>query len=541
MEKHDEKMKMSELLELKKSNMLSANHEYQRGAVWSQVQQKKLIDSVLRGYPLPLFYLHFKKTKVGTFIQDKFDVIDGQQRINALFAFHEGHFKLFDPAKDDKIARFPKFIIETACPWAGCSYDDLDAELKQKFDNTELLIVQIETDSEHEARDLFIRLQAGLPLNAQEKRDAWPGGFTEFVLKFAGKKELAHYPGHEFFNKWVKKSTTDRGAIRTLCAQVGMLIFENAAHDNWSNINSDDVDNYYYQNIDFDITSSNVVRFKKTLEIANRCLSDYQGRHLQSHEAIHVLLLIESLLDDYTPSWLYTFTQAFDEFRKKIAEAQKEKSGEYWDGYASWVRTASAQGAQIKRRHLFFLRKIFASLKLIRKDTVRNFGEVERQIIYYEYDRKCAVCKQEIAWDELDIHHVEEHQNGGKTILDNAVPVHRTCHPKGQAATDFLKQFNEKKSAIKETKNEDEDAEWTISSFPNDTKCKFEYKSKTYNGVINDGILTVDNNFGEFNTFRAASVEITNLQRNGWDDWEVFVPEYQTWIKAVLCRKLFNQ
>jgi hypothetical protein len=30
----------------------------------------------------------------------------------------------------------------------------------------------------NEARDLFVRLQAGMPLNSQEKRDAWPGQFT---------------------------------------------------------------------------------------------------------------------------------------------------------------------------------------------------------------------------------------------------------------------------------------------------------------------------------------------------------------------------
>lgn len=39
----------------------------------------------------------------------------------------------------------------------------------------------------NEVRDLFIRLQAGTPLTAQEKRDAWPGDFTLFVIRHAGK------------------------------------------------------------------------------------------------------------------------------------------------------------------------------------------------------------------------------------------------------------------------------------------------------------------------------------------------------------------
>jgi hypothetical protein len=42
-------------------------------------------------------------------------------------------------------------------------------------------------EAPNEVRDLFIRLQAGTPLTAQEKRDAWPGDFTTFVIRHAGK------------------------------------------------------------------------------------------------------------------------------------------------------------------------------------------------------------------------------------------------------------------------------------------------------------------------------------------------------------------
>ncbi len=44
--------------------MLTVNPEYQRGAVWKDPQQKKLIDSIFRSYPLPLIYLHHKKKMV---------------------------------------------------------------------------------------------------------------------------------------------------------------------------------------------------------------------------------------------------------------------------------------------------------------------------------------------------------------------------------------------------------------------------------------------------------------------------------------------
>lgn len=112
---------IEELIELRKNSMLGANPEYQRGAVWSRTQQRKLIDSILRGYPLPVIYLHHIKKGVGQYARDDFEIIDGQQRINAIYDFHEGAYALFDP-KADIAARFPAFVREQECPWASQNF-----------------------------------------------------------------------------------------------------------------------------------------------------------------------------------------------------------------------------------------------------------------------------------------------------------------------------------------------------------------------------------------------------------------------------------
>ena len=106
---------VKDILELRTNKMLTVNPEYQRGAVWSAAQKKKLIDSVLRGYPIPLIYLHHIKTSVAGMQREDLEVIDGQQRINSLYEFKEGPFKLFDPIRDDKEARFPIFLKELPC------------------------------------------------------------------------------------------------------------------------------------------------------------------------------------------------------------------------------------------------------------------------------------------------------------------------------------------------------------------------------------------------------------------------------------------
>jgi hypothetical protein len=441
MELEEEIKSLKDLLELKRHGMLTVNPEYQRGAVWSESQQKKLIDSVLRGYPLPLIYLHYKKKTVAGMQREDLEIIDGQQRINALFKFAEGALKLFDPIKDDKVARFPNFIKQVACPWAHCDYLSLSDDLKQKFNETKIFVVKITTDNDDEARDLFIRLQGGLPLNAQEKRDAWPGGYTDFVLKFGGKKEITRYPGHEFFQKHIGSSSSDRGSVRTLCAQIGMLYFEKAHEGNWLEIGTQAIDDYYYTNLGFNIDASQVTKFAKLLDLLVEIFNGYIGPKLKVNEAIHLVMLADSLAEDYTKSWQTNFIKAFEAFKANAANDTKNKNGEYWFNYGVYTQSQATSASSIALRHKFFTEKMFPILNPVLKDPIRGYGQLEREIIYYRDSKKCAVCDIEINWSDLEIHHVDEHQHGGHTTMENGVPVHKNCHPKGQNAIDFYTQW----------------------------------------------------------------------------------------------------
>lgn len=237
---------------------------YQRGPVWTMVQKQKLIDSVLRGYPIPLIYLHHIIQTAGGLRSERFEIIDGQQRINALADFFDGGFKLLHPIKDDEKARFPDFIKAQPCPWAELFFGQLSETLQQQFRNTMLRVVKIETDKADEARDLFIRLQAGMPLNSQEKRDAWPGQFTDFVLRLGGKQGVRKYQGHEFFNDLMSaRRTQDRGKFRQLAAQMAMLFYTHGADGAFCDINSEAIDDYYYQHLGFDSNSADLQFSKK--------------------------------------------------------------------------------------------------------------------------------------------------------------------------------------------------------------------------------------------------------------------------------------
>lgn len=69
---------------------LIVNRQYQRKLVWTVSEKQRLIDSILQGFPLPLFL--FAERPVKTPGETVLEVIDGMQRLNAIFGFIENTF-----------------------------------------------------------------------------------------------------------------------------------------------------------------------------------------------------------------------------------------------------------------------------------------------------------------------------------------------------------------------------------------------------------------------------------------------------------------
>lgn len=69
---------------------LLVNRRYQRKLVWTVEEKKSFIDSISRGYPVPLFLL----AEINQKGADKFEIIDGMQRMNAITSFIEQEFDL---------------------------------------------------------------------------------------------------------------------------------------------------------------------------------------------------------------------------------------------------------------------------------------------------------------------------------------------------------------------------------------------------------------------------------------------------------------
>jgi hypothetical protein len=432
---------------------LAVNAEYQRGATWNVRQQRALIDSILRGFVLPIFYVHV--VRIPNLFTGSETVtawlVDGQQRLNAITEYMRGRFALSDPALGTSGLAM---AYERLNPprWAGKRFEELEVEDRERFLKHPLQVVRMEEEAPNEVRDLFIRLQSGTPLNAQEKRDAWPGNFTLFVIKHAGKEGHPHSNPHAFFDliKIIGSRSNGeedgiyvdrRSNTRKFFAGLAMTyLVRHESQLDFVDLKASNIDAFYLNKCGMTPDAPGVAELLRALTEVARLPEIHRirdGNKLKFQWAFHFALLVDSLMrNEYVESsWRGKIVDAFERFREECAKATKAfKLGERTKFYTDFVQPLSGSGSDtadtIRRRHQFLLQEILRTVEPVPIDPQRIFGPIEREIMWYRQAGKCAHprCRVATSLAEMHAHHVREHSQGGTTSLDNGVLVCRTCH-----------------------------------------------------------------------------------------------------------------
>ena len=146
------------------SGKLTIQPEYQRNYIYADGKKDvAVIESILKGYPLGLIYFN----KVA---ENKFEVLDGQQRITSFGRFVTNKLAIKD---ENGMSHY---------------FDSLSADKKEKILKTKLLIYECE-GTESEIKEWFRTINiAGVPLNNQELLNAvYSGSFVTL-----GKEEFSN-------------------------------------------------------------------------------------------------------------------------------------------------------------------------------------------------------------------------------------------------------------------------------------------------------------------------------------------------------------
>lgn len=181
--------KVSDFVSWNKIGSLVLSPSFQRRPVWVKSAKSYLLDTVVKGLPIPIIILRERLDL--DVLEPKREVVDGQQRLRTLLLFIQpGCLEDYGPAKDDVTIR--RTDNEEL---AGKTFRQLPSEVKQRILNYSFSVHVLPSDTDdRDVLEIFARLNStGTKLNGQELRNA------RFYGEF---KKLAYDLSYANLNRW---------------------------------------------------------------------------------------------------------------------------------------------------------------------------------------------------------------------------------------------------------------------------------------------------------------------------------------------------
>jgi hypothetical protein len=160
--------KVADFISWQKIGSLELSPAFQRRPVWPVGAKSLLIDTVLRGIPMPIIFVR-ERSDLST-LEPIRQIVDGQQRLRTLIAFIDASLlKDFNPSRDDfEIAK------QHSKHLPGRTFNTLDNQSKRAILDYEFSVHVLPSDTEdREVLQIFARMNStGYKLNDQELRNA---------------------------------------------------------------------------------------------------------------------------------------------------------------------------------------------------------------------------------------------------------------------------------------------------------------------------------------------------------------------------------
>jgi hypothetical protein len=383
----------------------------QRGPVWSLPQKQLLIDSILRGYDIPKLYLRCVNEP-----RYEFEVVDGQQRLRAIWEFFRGEYPLSkeaDPVNEHEIA--------------GKKYDELHDDLKEQFQGFVLHFTVFDDAPQEIIDDMFVRLQNGVPLNSAEKRNAISGAMRDFVRDLASE--------HPFFTKSIGFENK-RYSYHEVLAQITLVELNGGP----CTVGHPQLKDMYEKGKTFKPDSAKAKRIRAVLNFLVKAFPQKTGE-LSKVNVLSLYILASELLTKFAITGKYReFGQWFLDFEARRREDEARDADQRDSDlmqYQLYLSQGTASQTALNHRHRVLMRDLLLNIpNLELLDPQRGFDEYQRLAIFRKYDGKCANpydnpdCQVTCEWDNFHADHIKPWTAGGKTTVDNGQLLCPSCNQK---------------------------------------------------------------------------------------------------------------
>ena len=416
---------IADLVNLYEKRMLNLSPTFQRKSVWKDRDRILLIQSLLRGFPIPAIFL-YRRSFSGEL---KYDVIDGKQRLETMLRFMG--------------AMRGAFTVNAEVPGLDGLQQINAGTLKRSQKHMQVVrpllqsyrVPVIEVDGElGDIVELFVRINStGKSLTPQEKRNAKYSGsdLLKAATALANKLER-RFDQLEIFGSAQKSRMkhVEFAAELIMSVQAGDVINKKSA-------------------VDRVMASASVpaAQLKKSsakaLMAVNRVARMFP--HLaktRMHQVVDFYSLVvlvaklESegaiLIDRKRNALAWDLLRAFSVEVDKIREKQRRAQGTTPDQeiYREYLMTVSHMTDDIsqRRQREKILRDLVASV-FAKRDAQRGFTAEQRRVLWNSTDdQHCKVCRVKLSWDNFTVDHVDPHSRGGRSTLSNAALACRRCN-----------------------------------------------------------------------------------------------------------------
>jgi hypothetical protein len=407
---------IQDLFDLFKVKRLNLNPGFQRNSIWQPKDRSKLIDSILKGYPLPSIFLYRRTTDRG---EPVYDVLDGKQRIESILRFTgtgqmrrlrfdflpDGEkervdwMKLTKRGDGEKILGFKIQIAGVSGEW-----DDI-VSLFVRINSTgkKLALAEI-TKARHLRSDLL--KGAGI-LGRRWSRYLIENG----VLSPA---EVDRYKHVELMCELIVSAHAS-GVINKKDA-LEKALAGNAALRGRDLKGAIQETNYALTRLRTLLKNPRETRFHK--------LSDFYSLVIVLQQLNREKLVLHNATQNEQARQLLrglsTGVDKLNEMSRKLEFTKLQPDQELFRSYLQTVKEGTDALTNRKHRH-HILYKLLAPI-FEKKDEDRLFNEEQRRILWNSSDvKRCHYCppSRKLRWSDLSIDHIKPHALGGKTMLDN--------------------------------------------------------------------------------------------------------------------------
>lgn len=373
---------------------------YQRPSdAWSKEDEQCLIDTTLRGEPIPVFFLNYRSD------EGIYYIVDGQQRLNAFMKFH-----------DNKIKLNQKFSGKENHGKTFNGEDPINDNQREAFLAYKLSFHIMEDYDDERVRLIFSRLQRGKPLQLGERLNAKPG---EIVKRM---REIAEHP-------FMKKSIAVWSGRYGVYPDAARIIF----YEKYGakQMGSNELYNFFDNNKDLDKNDKGIKNAISLLNFLAKCFPPEPGEYhyLEKHAWILALYtMIRDLKIAYSLVGKEELIRKFiEDFHSKVYSEDFRNSNINYQRFYDNVRGGWSEKIITLRRNIL-IQGFIKKHNLEELDEKRQISD-EDKIAAFGRQSTCELCGKSFKdYKEPEYHHKIRHADGGKADIENISVICDKCH-----------------------------------------------------------------------------------------------------------------